>query len=136
MNIRTLALSLAVAVGLFSASAFADDSSKHDKKDHNHKVQFPIDAAKFKTHSEERITHARSAMEKHITDKKIDADKAKEIRAKFEAGVVKVKAAVDKACEDGKVTKEEAKTVRGVAKTEMPHHGEKGGKGGKHHKKQ
>jgi hypothetical protein len=62
---------------------------------------------------------------------KLSAEEAKALRAKFDAGVVKVNAEVAKATADGTVTKDEAKAVRQVAKEMRGTHGH----GGKHHKR-
>jgi hypothetical protein len=84
-------------------------------------------AAPFKQMVEARRVKAREHMEKRASE--LPADKAKELRDKFAAGVAKVDAEVAKAVADGTVTKEEADAVRAA----NPHHGRHGG--GRHHQK-
>jgi hypothetical protein len=103
-----IALSCLVAV-----PAFADGNGKGPS--------FPMPAAAFQQHVTARQAKAREHMEKRASQ--LPADQAKELRAKFEAKIVKVNAEVAKAVADGTVTKEEASAVRAAS----PHHGKGGG---------
>jgi hypothetical protein len=60
-------------------------------------------------------------MEKHAA--KLNAEEAKVLRAKFDAGAAKINAEVDKAVADGTVTKDEADNVRKVSREVRGHHG-------------
>lgn len=105
---------------LVSGSAFAEG--------HGKKNAFPMAAAEFKQKIDNRIAKAKTRMEERAS--KLSAEEAKQLRAKFDAGVAKVNAEVAKATADGTVTKDEAKEVRKAAR-EL--HGGKGHRG--HHKK-
>jgi hypothetical protein len=76
-------------------------------------ANFPMPAATFKQHVEAR----RAKMKQHIEERaaKLNAEEAKELRAKFAAASAKVDAEVAKAVADGTVTKDEAKAVRAAA---------------------
>lgn len=122
----TIALALALSTASLStvalaetgrearAGARAEKGGKHDKK-------FPMEAAAFKKHVETRIAHVKERVEKHITEKKVSDEKAKEIREKLAKGIAKVNAEVEKATADGTVTKDEAKTVHHAMKEMHPH---------------
>jgi hypothetical protein len=84
-------------------------------------ASFPMPAAAFKAKVEARQAKARTHMEERAS--KLPADQAKEIRAKFDAGVAKINAEVAKATADGTVTKDEAHAVHEVAKSVRGHHG-------------
>lgn len=84
-------------------------------------AKFPMPAAEFKAKVDARTAKAKERMEQRAA--KLPADQAKELRAKFDAGVAKVNAEVAKATADGSVTKEEAKAVRRVVKELRPGHG-------------
>ena len=84
-------------------------------------ASFPMPAATFKAKVDARQARARERMEQHAA--KLPADQAKDIRAKFDAGLAKVNAEVGKAVADGTVTKEEADAVRKVAKENHLGHG-------------
>ena len=101
MRSKIIAIGLVLGT-LVSASAFADEGKGAPS--------FPIPAAQFKQHVDARIAKAREHMEERAS--KLPADQAKDLRAKFEAGVVAQNAEVAKAIADGTVTKEEAKAVR------------------------
>jgi hypothetical protein len=103
---------------LFAVPALAGE--KHEK------ANFPMPAAAFTQKMAARQTKAREHMEKRAS--KLSAEDAKQLRAKFDAGVVKINAEVAKATADGTVTKDEAKAVRQVAKEIRGHHGKHGGK--------
>ena len=94
---------------------------------HEH-AKFPMTATDFKTKVDTRVAKAREGMEKRAAT--LPADKARELRAEFDRGVVRVNQEVTRVSADGKVTKEEAKEVRKVAKE--AHIGR--GHGGRHHK--
>ena len=105
---------IALALGtLVAVPAFADPG----KGEH---MSFPVPAATFKQHVDARLTKARAHMEERAS--KLDANQAKELRAKFDAGVSAMNAEVAKAVADGTVTKDEAKAVRAA--------GPRGGHGG------
>lgn len=108
-----LALSVSVLTAAFTAGA------------EEPKAKFPMPAAAFKTREAAHIEKSRARMEAHITSKKLDAEKAKRVRARFEGSVVKINQAVTKVAADGTVTKEEAKEVRQVARAGRGHHGKR-----------
>ena len=111
---------------VFSVPAFAGDKSDA--------ASFPMPAATFKQKVDARQARAREHMEKRAG--KLSAEEAKELRSKFEAGVVKINAEVSKATADGTVTKEEADAVRKVAQELRGGHGHgKHARRGKHPKK-
>ncbi|HVH44491.1 MAG TPA: hypothetical protein VM925_19190 [Labilithrix sp.] len=93
------------------------------------KPSFPMPAATFRQRVDSRQAKAREHMEKRAT--KLTPEQAKELRAKFDAGVAKVNVEVNKATADGTVTKDEADAVRKVAKEVRGHHH----RGGKHAKR-
>jgi hypothetical protein len=84
-------------------------------------ANFPMPAATFQAKVDARQAKAREHMEKRAA--KLDAEKAKELRAQFEAGVLRINAEVSKATADGTVTKEEAQAVRQVTREVRGHHG-------------
>lgn len=98
---------------LFAVPAMAGE--QHEK------ANYPMPAAAFKQKVDARQAKAREHMEKHAA--KLSANEAKELRAKFDAGLAKINAEVGKATADGTVTKEEAHAVRSVAKEVRGHHG-------------
>ena len=115
---------LALATVFAAAPAMAGD--KHEKP------SFPMPAAAFKQKVDARQAKARERMEKRAST--LSAEQAKELRAKFDAGVAKINAEVAKAIADGTVTKEEAGAVRQVAKEVRGHghgHGKHAKRGGK-----
>ena len=118
----TLAALVAIPVTAFAEPAKTETEAKG-------KPSFPMPATAFKQKVDGRITKARARMEQRAS--KMSTDEAKQLRAKFDAGVVKVNQEVAKATADGTVTKEEAKSVRDAAKAVMGHKG----KHGKHAKK-
>ncbi|MBX3264010.1 MAG: hypothetical protein KIS78_11625 [Labilithrix sp.] len=113
---------LALATVFAAAPAMAGD--KHEK------ASFPMPAAAFKQRVDARQAKARERMEKRAST--LGAEQAKELRAKFDAGVAKINAEVNKAVADGTVTKEEADAVRKVSKEVRGHHGKHAKRGGKH----
>jgi hypothetical protein len=124
MRSMIMATVLALSTIFVAAPAFAKD-----KDGSKEKVSFPMPAAAFKAKVDARQAKAREHMEKRAAT--LTAEQAKELRAKFDAGVVKVNAEVAKATADGTVTKDEAKAVRHVA-SELRGHG---GKHARHAKK-
>lgn len=92
-------MALAVA-----APAFADDKGGHQK------LAFPVPAATYKQHVEQRQAKMKEHMEKKIAS--MPAAEQKEARAKMDAKVAAVNAEVAKVIADGTVTKEEADKVR------------------------
>jgi hypothetical protein len=123
---------LALAFATLAAPAFASaapakaPTARHEK----HDKKFPMKAEEFKKHIEGPITKARARMEEHITKKSLPEDKAKEVRAKFDAGVTAVQKEVERVSADGTVTKEEAHEVHAAMKALHP-----GGHGHKKHDK-
>lgn len=83
-------------------AAPAADAGKHAKK-------FPMAGAEFKSKVDQRVAKARQHMETRIGS--LPADKQKEARDKFNAGVSAVNAEVQRAVADNVVTKDEAKKV-------------------------
>lgn len=113
MRSKIVAIGLALGT-LIAVPAFADRGER---------PSFPIPAATFQQHVDAHTTKARARMEERAS--KLDANQAKELRAKFEAGVNAQNAEVAKAIADGTVTKDEAKAVRAA--------GPRGGHGGGGH---
>ena len=124
MRSTIMAAVLAISTLFAAAPAMAEETGA--KGGH---ASFPMPAAAFQQKVTARQTKAREHMEKRAS--KLSADEAKAVRAKFDAGVVKVNAEVAKATADGTVTKDEAKAVKQIAKELRVG----GHKGGKHHKK-
>lgn len=112
---------LALATVFVAAPAMAGE--KHEK------ASFPMPAAAFKERVDTRQAKARERMEKRAST--LNAEQAKELRAKFDAGIAKINAEVSKATADGTVTKDEAQAVRKVSKEVRGHHG-KHARHGKH----
>ncbi len=121
MRFKIIGTALALATVFAAAPAMAGE--KHEK------ANFPMPAAEFKQKVDARQTKARERMEKHAST--LSAEQAKELRAKFEAGIAKVNAEVAKATADGTVTKEEAAAVRSVAKEVHGGHGKHARRGHK-----
>lgn len=125
---RIVALAFAALGLVTSVSAFASPDGNGGKP------KFPMPAAEFSQKVTTRLTKARTHMEQRAS--KLPADKAKELRAKFDARAAKVNEALKQATADGTVTKDEAKAVRAEAKAMRPggrhaHHGKgRHGKGG------
>ena len=120
----TLCLATLVAAPTFAfAAPTAADTTTKTHRAEKDKAQYPMPAAAYQQKVNERMAKARTRMEKYAA--KLDAEKAKEVRAKFDAGVANVNAEVAKATADGTVTKEEAQKVREAVRAMHPH-------GGKH----
>ena len=113
-----LAVAFALA-SLVAVPAFAKGKGDHAKN-------FPMPAAQFKAKVDKKTAKAKERMEEKA--KGLPADQAKELRAKFDSGIVQINAEVSKATADGTVTLDEAKKVREVAKSVHPH-GKGHGKG-------
>lgn len=136
MNRIVAALALAFSLSSLSAVAVAappkDVAAKHQKgekgKGKRDGKQFPMKADEYKKHIAERTAKAREMLEKHISKKNAGADKAKEMREKFNATVARVNKKVDEVTADGTVSKEEAKEVRDIFQEARGHHGKKHGK--------
>jgi len=108
--LAAVAISLAtlVAAPTFAFAAPANTTAKVARAEKSEK-NFPMPAAEFKSKVDNKLGRARTHMEERA--QKLDADKAKELRDKFNAGAANVNAEVAKATADGTVTKEEAKSV-------------------------
>ncbi|MDF2692266.1 MAG: hypothetical protein K0S65_649 [Labilithrix sp.] len=127
MRTKIIGTVLALVTIFAAAPAMAGEKHEHEK------ASFPMPAATFKAKVDARQAKAREHMEKHAA--KLTAEQAKELRAKFDAGVVKINAEVSKATADGTVTKDEADAVRKVAKeTRGGHHHGKHARRGAHKK--
>jgi hypothetical protein len=133
---RLVALALALSVASSSAFALAapHKEAPTDQRQANRTERpergdkkFPMKADEFKKHVAERVGKAREFMEKRISKKNVGADKAKEIREKFNAGVARINKKVDEVSADGSVTKDEAKEVRDLFK-DLGNHGKRHGK--------
>lgn len=125
-----LASVLAVVPALAAPPNAGDDVAQASKAKGRKEKKFPMAAADFKQKIEQRLTKARAHMEQRAA--KLPADKAKELRAGFEAGAAKVNAEVTKVTSDGTVTKDEAAQVRVTMKeVRGAHrgHAKKAGKG-------
>jgi len=130
-RILAVALSLATLVAVPVTAFAAPRNATSAKVTHGDKdQQFPMKGADFKAKIDGRLAKAREHMEKRVA--KLDAEKAKEARAKFDAGAAKVNAEVGKAIADGTVTQDEAKNVRHAMREVHPgkgkharHHGQK-----------
>ena len=120
---RSTIIGTVLALATVFAAAPAMAGEKHEK------ANFPMPAAAFKERVDARQAKARERMEKRASS--LSAEQAKELRAKFDAGIAKVNAEVSKATADGTVTKEEAQAVRKVSKEVRGHHG-KHARHGKH----
>jgi hypothetical protein len=116
-------MAAAVALSTVFAAAPAMAERSHEK------MSFPVPAATFKQKVDARQAKARAHMEKRAST--LTAEQAKELRAKFDAGVAKINAEVAKATSDGTVTKEEADAIRKVSKEVRGGHGKHAKRGGK-----
>ncbi len=109
----SLKRTLLASVALVAVAAVAVPALAHGE---HHRASFPMPAAEYQQKVDKRVDHARERMEKRIAEQKLNADQAKEVRARFDAVVAQVNAEVAKAVADGTVTADEAKAVREVAK--------------------
>ncbi len=118
-----MAAVLALSTVFVAAPAMANEKDKE-------KVSFPVPSASFKQKIDAKQAKAREHMEKRAS--KLNAEQAKELRAKFDVGVAKINAEVSKATADGTVTKEEPDAVRkGAKEVHGAHHGKHAKKGHK-----
>ena len=124
-----LALSLATSSAVVMAAPAKAEAARHERGDAAKK--FPMKADEFRQHVAQRTVKARARMEKHLANKKVSEEKAKEVRAKFAAVQARVDAKVTEVCADGTVTLDEAKSVWAIAREAMPHHGKQAKKGQK-----
>ena len=119
---RLAALALALSLVGTSAVALADTGrapvvARHEKGNKGEwEKKFPMPAAQFQQKAGERAQKAREHLEKRLTDKQVPADKANEIRAKFNAQQARVAQKVSEVCADGTVTLDEAKAVMAIAR--------------------
>lgn len=124
----SLGLLAALAVTLAPLAAFAGEGGgqRHEK------MKFPMAAAEFRAKVTARQTKHKERMEKFLAEKKVPAEKAKEIRDRSAQNEAKVNAKVSEVIKDGTVTEDEAKAVREIARAGHPHKGPHGkhGKGG------
>jgi len=116
-----LSLSLVSSSVALAAPAQKPAAAKHQGKG-DHDKKFPMKADEFRQHVAGRVTKAREHMEKRISTRNVPEDKAKEIRAKFDAGVAVLNQKVEAVCADGTVTKEEAKEVHDLVHRMVQHH--------------
>lgn len=112
------AVSTLAAVPAFASPTTGNAPAHVRHGDHDDK-KFPMPGAEFKQKVDARLAKARERMESHAS--KLPADKAGELRAKFDAGLQKINEEVQKVVADGTVTKEEAKEVRETVRAVMPH---------------
>jgi len=105
MRSKMIGVAFVVLSALVAVPALADNP--------NNAPSFPMPAATFQQHVDARQAKARAHMEERASQ--LPADQAKELRARFEANIVKVNAEVAKAVADGTVTKEEAAAVRAAS---------------------
>ena len=141
MNRIVTALALALSLASASTAALAaprgkapaaHQADRKEKGDRDDK-KFPMKADEFKKLVADRVGKARERLEKHIERKNAGPEKAKEIRAKFDAAVARLNKKVEEVTADGTVSKEEAKEVRALAKELIQEH--RGHHGKKHPKK-
>lgn len=114
MRSKIVAAFVLAIASLVAVPAFAKGEGKGHAK-----ASLPMPAADFKAKVDAKTAKARQHMETKASQ--LPADRAKELRAKFDAGTVQINAEVAKATADGTVTAEEAKKVREVAKSVHPH---------------
>lgn len=112
-------LVLAVVLAALPATALA--GGKGDGGEHQ-KMKFPASAAEFRAKVTARQAKHKERMERFLTEKKVPADKAKEIRDRAAQTEAKVNAKVSEVIKDGTVTEDEAKAVREIARAGRPHH--------------
>ncbi|MEO6572290.1 MAG: hypothetical protein ABIP89_00530 [Polyangiaceae bacterium] len=104
-SIVTFALSLAL-VAATAGSALADGHRKDDA------ASFPMKSDVFQQRVDAKLTRMQAHVEKRITEKKLDATQASEMRTRSAERAAKVRAAAVAAEQDGVVTADEAKAVR------------------------
>lgn len=124
-----LALGTLAAVPAFAAPGQGRAPTKTERAEGgDHAKKFPMLAAEFKAKVDKRQAKARTRMEERAA--KLPADKATQLRTRFDARMAKVNAEVAKAIADGTVTKEEAKAIRAASPHRKHGHGGHGGHGG------
>jgi hypothetical protein len=116
----TIVLTSLVSAFTFAAPSFAADTgaAQGDRACAHATASFPMTGATFKEHIDARVAKARAAMEARAQS--ATSEEAKELRAKFDAGVARVNQEVGAAIADGTVTAEEAQKVRAAMR---PLHG-------------
>ena len=102
-SIATVVLSF-LLTGALAVPAFAGDKVPAEA--------FPMKANVFQQKVEDRIAKHKAHLEQRITNDKVDATKAKEMRDRFDARTARIRAALATAAQDGIVTKDEAQAVR------------------------
>lgn len=98
------------------ASALAGENGKHEK------MKFPATAADFRAKVSARQVKHKARLEHFLAEKKVPAEKAKEIRDRAAQTEAKVNAKVADVTKDGTVTEDEAKQVREIARAGRPPH--------------
>ena len=73
--------------------------------------RYPMPAADYQHKIDERVLHARERMETRIVRRKLSAERAKEVRGRFEMSVTEVRKVMQDAASDGVITREEARRV-------------------------
>ncbi|MCC6528451.1 MAG: hypothetical protein IT373_37745 [Polyangiaceae bacterium] len=136
-----LAFLTSLSLGVLAAPALAGDPTDDDKPIvDDEKPRFPMSAAEFQKHVEQRLEKALARGERVLERRNVPAGIAQKVRAVAAQIAENVRAATREATADGSVTKEEAKHVREVAREGMkaareqvkqylPKKGEKGEKG-------
>ncbi len=120
--LTAFAAALATTLAVAGTSLAAEPAQRADAGAHGRSAKkFPMAGAEFKQHVDARIATARQRMETRIAQ--LPADKQREARARFDAGVQTVNAEVQRAIADNVVTKDEAKKVRDIVRSVRPHHG-------------
>ena len=112
---------LTLAAPAFAESAPAPKPAVHADGEGKHAKKFPMAGAEFKGHVDQKIAAKRQHMESRISA--LPADKQKEVRDRFNAGVALLNAEVGRAIADNVVTKDEATKVRDLAKQLRGGHG-------------
>ena len=79
--------------------------------------RYPMQAADFQHKVEERMLHARERMETRIVRRKLTAERAKEVRGKFEMSVSEVRKVMADAAADGLISRDEARRVNQSTRT-------------------
>ena len=107
---------LTVVLMAVPASALAGEKGDHPK------MKFPVAGAEFRAKVSGHQAKHKERMERRLAEKKVPADKAKEVRDRAAQIEAKVNAKVSEVIKDGTVTKDEAKAVREVARAGRPPH--------------
>lgn len=131
LKVALVGLGLAVVPASFAFADSGTSSSKAIKEGGEKAKKFPMPAAEFQKHVEARIAKRKDKLTEKMAERKVPADKQKEVLAEFEAGSTKVRAAAAQAGKDGTVTLDEAKDVHKVAKEQRKEIRSKLGKKGK-----